>query len=107
MGQSEIGSGRTLVRLTWQRWGTDLHVHIGGGDVHIGAAALAGRADRLALAAARRLHAATAANVCVTAGIHVDAITPAEISAVTRNVEAGIERLAGELRKSSERPRRD
>ena len=92
--------------------------------MHIGAAALAGRADdgkpyaetlripphkedRLALAAARRLHAATAANVCVTAGIHVDAITPAEISAVTRNVEAGIERLAGELRKSSERPRRD
>jgi hypothetical protein len=122
--QSEIGSGRTLVRVTWQRWGADLHVHIGGGDEHIGAAALVGQADdgkpyaetlripphqedRLALAAAWRLHAAIGTNVCVTAGIHLDAITPAEIGDVTRNIEAGVERLAGELQKSSERPHRD
>ena len=122
MEQLEIGSGRTRVRLTWRRWGRDLHVHVGGGDEHVGAAALAGRAadgetyaetlcvpphkeDRLALAAAKMLHAATGVNVCVSAGIHLAGITPAEIAEVTRNVESGIERLAGELRKPSEQPR--
>ena len=115
MEQFETGVGRTLVRLSWRCWGTDLYVHIGGGDAHIGTAALAGRTndgepyaetlriaphkeDRLALAAARKLHAATGVNVCVTAGIHVDKITPAEISVVTRNVEAAVGHLAAELR---------
>jgi len=90
-------------------------VHIGGGDAHVGAAALAGRTaggkpyaetlcvaphkeDRLALAAAEKLHAATGVNVCVTAGIHIDRITPTEISEVTRNADAALARLANELR---------
>ncbi len=123
MEQLEIGSGRTRVCLTWRRWGRDLHVHVGGGDQHVGAVALAGRADdgqtyadtlcvsphkedRLALAAAKTLHAATGVNVCVSAGIHIDGITSAEIADVLRNVEAGIERLAGELRKPGGRTRR-
>jgi hypothetical protein len=117
MQQLHIGTGRTRVCLSWHRWGKDLHVHIGGGADHIGAVALAGRTDAgevcadslrirphkedpLALAAARRLQAATGANVCVTAGIHVHAITRAEIAEVTRNAEAGIERLAQMLRGS-------
>ena len=45
MPQLEIGSGRTLVRVNWRFWGADLCVHIGGGDDHVGAVALAGRAE--------------------------------------------------------------
>jgi hypothetical protein len=119
MNQLELGSGRTRVRLTWLRRGADLHVHIEGGADHIGAAALAGRADNgevlaqslqisphkegpLALAAADKLHAATPVRVCVTAGIHLNDITRAEIAEVTRNVDAAIERLAGILRGPSD-----
>ena len=114
MQHLETGTGRTLVRLSWRRWGTDLYVHIGGGEVHVGAAALAGRTaggkpyaetlcvaphkeDRLALAAAEKLHAATGVNVCVTAGIHVDKITPAEISEVMQNAAAAVACLEREL----------
>lgn len=115
MQEFETGTGRTLVRLGWRRWGTDLYVHIGGGAAHVGAAALAGRTGDgesyarmlriaphkeggLALAAAEKLHAATGGNVCVTAGIHVESITPSEIRDVTRNAELAVEHLAGELR---------
>jgi hypothetical protein len=123
MPQLEIGSGRTLVRVNWCFRGADLCVHIGGGDDHVGAVALAGRAENgatcaeslcvaphkesgIALAAARRLQAAVGANVCVTAGIHVDEITPAEISAVTRNAELAIENLLAELGTSGGRASR-
>jgi hypothetical protein len=115
MEQFEAGTGRTRVRLSWWRWGNDLYVHIGGGAAHVGAAALAGRTSEgesyarmlciaphkegdLALAAAEKLHAATGGNVCVTAGVHVESITPAEIRDVTRNAELAAEHLAGELR---------
>jgi hypothetical protein len=117
----EIGSGRTRVRLTWRRWGNDLHVHVGGGAYHIGAVALAGRQPNgetcesvfcvpphkegpLALNAAKVLHAAADATVCVTAGVHVDGITRAEIATVLRNVEEGVERLARRLGSSGARP---
>ena len=115
MSQLEVGTGRTRVRLTWRHRGKDLHVHIGGGEDHIGAVALAGRAvdgeayartlripphkeGPLALAAARKLHAATGVRVCVTAGIHLDGITRAEIAEVARNARAGIQQLVGMLR---------
>lgn len=110
----ENGTGRARVRLTWQRWGNDLHVHVAGGEHHIGAAALVGRQaggeacagvlrvpphkeDELALEAAKQLHAATGANVCVTAGIHVAGITRQELEAVLANVEAGVASLARRL----------
>jgi hypothetical protein len=116
MSQLEVGTGRTRVRLTWRRHGRDLHVHIGGGGDHIGVVALAGQAedgdpyaqalripphkeDRLALAAAGKLHAAAGINVCVTAGIHLEGITRAEIAEITRNAEAAIQQLAGVLPK--------
>jgi hypothetical protein len=115
MSVLEVGTGRTRVHLTWRRWGQDLHVHVGGGDEHIGAAALVARRsdddvyegvlrvpphreDELALKAARTLHAAAGTNVCVTAGVHVDGITGAEIEEVVRNIEVAIARLAGALR---------
>jgi len=114
MNGFEIGDGRTRVRFTWQRIGSDLHVHIGGGAEHVGAVALAGRQpdgglfadvlsvpghreDGLALAAAQRLHAATGATVCVTAGIHIDSAAREEIAAIVRNAEAGASRLADVL----------
>jgi hypothetical protein len=113
----EIGSGRTRVHLTWKRWGSDLHVHVGGGAQHIGAVALVGRQpdgetyasvlavpphkeDQLALDAAKTLHTTTGANVCVTAGIHLDAISDAEIARLLRNVEKGVAHLAGLLQSS-------
>ena len=120
MNELEAGTGRTRVRLIWKRWGSDLHVHIAAGEHHVGAAALVGRQpdgetyegglcvpphkeDQLVLDAARTLHAATAVNVCVTAGIHLDAITGAEISAVVRNVDEAVARIAGMLRCSDSR----
>ncbi len=117
----QVGSGRTRVCLTWRRWGNDLHVHVGGGAHHIGAVAFVGRQpdgktcasvlrisphkeDQLAMNAAKALHAAIDGNVCVTAGVHLDAITRAEIAAVLRNAEKGVERLARRLGSSDARP---
>jgi hypothetical protein len=110
MNMLETGSGRTRLRLAWQRWGSDLHVHIGGGQDHIGAAALVGRdpsgeayARVLAvpphkegepvLRAAQRLHAAIGGNVCVTGGVHLEKITRDEVARILRNTEEGIEQL--------------
>jgi hypothetical protein len=112
----EIGTGRARIRLTWQRWGSDLHVQIAGGDQHIGAVALVGqqpggeksegvlrvpphKEDQLALGAARKLHAALGVNVCVSAGIHLDAITSDEIAATLRSVDEGVERLVERLKR--------
>ncbi len=97
--------------LEWKFHGQDLSVHIGGGDDHIGAVALAGREpeggvfahvlrirphreDVLAREAAATLHEALGVCVCVSAGIHVDAITPAEIEDVLGNVRAAVSELA-------------
>jgi len=110
----ETGSGRTRIRLVWQYRGRDLHVHISGGADHVGAVALAGsgpdgaalagvlwlpphREDELALATARRLHAAGGVTVCVTAGIHVEALTPKELARVLENVERAVAALARRL----------
>ena len=43
--------------------------------------------------AAAALHQAVGVNVCVTAGIHLDDITPDEIAAVLRTVDEGVARL--------------
>jgi hypothetical protein len=110
MDQFETGSERTRLRFTWQRRGNDVHVHIAGGEDHIGAVALVGRdaddklqesvlrisphkEDEVVLPAARQLHAATGASVCVTAGIHLPEITAAEIKAVLANAQAGVATL--------------
>ena len=115
MNTLETGSGRTRLRLTWQRWGSDLHVHIGGGQDHIGAVALVGqdrsdepyarvlavpphKEDQIVLRATRRLHAAIGGNVCVTGGVHLDDITRDEIALILQNAEEGIEQLARMIR---------
>jgi len=88
-----------------------LLVHIGGGAEHIGAVALAGRdpnghssvqvvriaphrEDELVRDAAATLHDRLRVNVCVSAGIHVDAITPDEIDAIVTHVRAAVRELA-------------
>lgn len=110
MNEFEVGSGRTRLLFAWRRWGPDLHVHIAGGDHHIGAASLVGRQpdgrtyegtfavpphkeDTVVARAAAALHQATGVNVSVTAGIHLDDITPDEIAAVLRTVDEGVARL--------------
>lgn len=115
MNMLETGSGRTRLRLTWQRRGSDLHVHIGGGRDHIGAAALVGqdrsdepygrvlavpphKEDQIVLRAAQRLHGAIGGNVCVTGGVHLDDITRDEITLVLQDVEEGIEQLVRMIR---------
>ncbi|HPF34047.1 MAG TPA: hypothetical protein P5571_07330 [Candidatus Krumholzibacteria bacterium] len=109
----EVGAGRAAVWLHLTEQGRDLVLRIGGGDAHVGAVATvspaggtAGEACEelavvpghkegpLALAAARRLAAAGRRTCVCVAGIHQDAITPAEIAAVLAHVEAGVERLA-------------
>ena len=107
----ETGTGRTRVRLNWRQWGADVHVHIAGGDHHLGAVALVGRKpsgdlyedvlcipphkeDELTLRVAKRLHQALGVNICVSAGIHLDGISRAEIDALLRNVDEGVGQLA-------------
>lgn len=114
MDAFEIGEGRTRLSVAWTRWGRDLHVHIGGGAHHIGAVALFGRtpdgqAQRHVVCipphkegpvverAARALHEATGVNVCVSSGIHLDAISREEIDAVMRTAEEGVARLVRTL----------
>lgn len=109
-----IGEGRTRLHVSWQRRGADLHVHLHGGRDHLGAVALVGtapdgtacggtlaipphREGELVERAARRLHSAVGGRVCVTAGIHLDDITPAEIDAIRANAEAAVTRLAATL----------
>ena len=114
MNTFNVGAGPTRLTFAWRWWGHDLHVHIGGGDHHIGAAALVGRQsdgqtydgmirvpphkeDAVVRKAAQALHSATGATVCVTAGIHLDNITSRQIDAVLTTVDLGVARLARTL----------
>jgi hypothetical protein len=107
MESFDVGAGRTKLTIAYHRWGKDLHVHIGGGEHHIGAVALAGRTpsgqthlevvgipphkeDRIVEQAARTLQQATGHNVCVTAGIHVPNISKEEIEQILRTAAAGV-----------------
>lgn len=110
-----IGTGRGQVSVTWRVWRHDLHVHLGGGDDHVGAVAICGRSREgevhlnvsavpphkegpVAEEAARRLHEALGCNVAVSAGIHYDEITKQEIVAVVENARVGVGQLIARLR---------
>lgn len=108
-------SGRVNLRLTADWLGSDLHVTLTGGDrPHIGAVALAQprpslcdaenisascsvltlcghKEDELARHLALALAATLNTVVCVTCGIHLDAITPDEIREVSRLSDAMIQ----------------
>jgi gallate decarboxylase subunit D len=109
--------GRVAVRLTAARLGADLALTLSGGDrPHIGAVAvsqprpsllggggtstttsvialLGHKEDELARQVAARVALATAGTVCVACGIHLDAISAAELE----DVRALAEELAAEL----------
>lgn len=87
-------------------------VHFTGGTAHIGAVALARPGDKsgaqvltvpghkedtLALEAAHQLAMTLRCTVCVSAGIHYDAITPNEITQILTMVRALTERCCKEL----------
>ena len=111
--------GRLSIHLRVFRQGRDLQVLCGGGATHIGAVALAAPAHGLveaqshladlpghkeaALAqrmAGRMAHALNCA-VCVSAGIHYDNITRAEIRQVEQMVHDLTERCISALQKDS------
>ncbi len=115
MKSFEIGTGRTRLTIAWERWGKDLHVHIGGGEHHIGAVALVGcspdgknhrhvgdipphKEAKIVERAARVLHMETGGNICVTAGIHIEEACKAEIETILRTVDEGIARIVQSLR---------
>ncbi|MDR2560715.1 MAG: hypothetical protein LBC63_02955 [Holophagales bacterium] len=93
--------GRLTIHLRAERIGADWSIAIFGGDKpHIGAIALAGpdghsqgiclpghREGDIAERFAAKLANQLATNVCVSCGIHLDAITQLEIESVTKILE--------------------
>lgn len=90
----EIGSGRTALCYDIRRYGEDILLHIGGGKQHIGSVSLGEhgklvthlfpehKEDSLTEHAARELSFAFPGNIVVSAGVHLDAITKAEIETI-------------------------
>ncbi len=102
-----VGEGRLAVRLELRPVGRDWLLLVTGGRAHLGAAAVAepntearfvarGRHKEGPLAAqcARILAEATGTGCVVTAGIHQDRATPAEIKALTAHARQGARVLA-------------
>lgn len=95
-GRLVAAEGRIRLVLSWKFVGNDVQVVLEGGDSHIGAVALYvvdgaplevqelphHREGPLAQSVARRLGEALHVTVCVSAGIHYQDITKAEISTV-------------------------
>ena len=96
--------------------GADLSVTIGGGErSHIGAVSLAvyeperdsatvstvtvfsHRDDRISAHAAKRLSKALRCTVCVSAGVHIDDPSPAELEALLESCRACLDALESEL----------
>jgi CTP:molybdopterin cytidylyltransferase MocA len=101
----EKGEGRSLVRLDLLAMGRDHVLLVHGGEVHAGAVALAAgtqchlavipphKEGPLAEECARAVTEASGKHCAVVCGIHQDAITPAEISAILTHVRAGLAEL--------------
>jgi gallate decarboxylase subunit D len=106
------GKGRTKVNLSADWIGSDLIVCLFNKQGHIGAVAVADysqsedrastsiitrlghKDDPIAYAAAYKLCKHLQRPVCAIAGIHVDAITEAEIADIVQNCEALVEKLS-------------
>ncbi len=104
--------GRLELELRVLRLGRDLQVVLKGGAAHLGAVALAvpdgaaeadllvlpgHREDQLARRMARRMADALDCVVCVSAGIHYEAISKEEIAAVEHLAETLTERCLAAL----------
>jgi gallate decarboxylase subunit D len=106
------GKGRTKVSLSAQWIGKDLIVCLFNGQGHLGAVAVADfcheqnrastsvitrlghKDDSVASNAAHKLCRKFKKPVCAIAGIHLDAITEAEIAEILRNCDLLVERLS-------------
>lgn len=112
----ERGEGRLAVRLELLDRGRDLLLLIGGGDVHVGAVAVATtaggtagepcdelvvvpghREGPLAREGARRLAAVSGRTCVAVAGIHQDRATAAEIAAIVGHARDALQTLADAL----------
>ncbi len=106
----ELGTGRTRVRLDLVAQGRDLVLHLGGGEAHVGAVAVAApggpvlltvvpghKEGPLAEQAAAALSEAGGCTCAVVAGIHQDDATAEEIAAIVGNVNEGVALLARAL----------
>ena len=110
-----VGQGREKVEMSLEARGRDWVLTIGGGDTHVGAVAVVGALGQqgrhlheslevvpghkegpLALAAARKLAAATGRTCVCIAGIHQDDATASEIRGIVANVERGTLMLIGD-----------
>jgi len=118
--QLSEGNGRTAIALEADFQGSDLVVRIFNDCAHIGAVALSEwdeehkrssvslltrlghKDDTIAQKAAyilsRSLHIAT----CVAVGVHIDGITPEEISCFLRNGDLIVEKLISAIRADRE-----
>jgi gallate decarboxylase subunit D len=104
-----IGEGKTEISLWATTLGTDLIVHIYNQNAHIGAVAvgeydqeherasvsvhtrLGHKDDAVAQKAAYSIARSTRKPVCVITGIHVDNITPGEITRIIENARKAVE----------------
>jgi hypothetical protein len=107
------GEGRARVNVTVNSMGSDLVVLIHNRDAHIGAVAvgdydceherasvsvvtrLGHKDDALAREAAYLLSKSMRSPVCVSAGVHLDDITRAEIDKILANTKLAIDEIVG------------
>jgi hypothetical protein len=106
-----IGEGRTTLRYEIARYGGDFTLHIDGGASHIGSVSVGEKGEaftsafpghqeqRLTEPAAKALSAALSARVVVTAGVHLDDITAAEIETILDQNKTALQAIAALLQK--------
>lgn len=105
MKKINIGSGRTAMHYTFEKYSNDISVHIDGGCSHIGSVSMA-EGDFLKTVSfethkehflteplAKALADKFGCRVVVTAGVHLDNITREEISIIVKQNEDFISRI--------------
>jgi gallate decarboxylase subunit D len=109
------GEGRTEVQLSLQQIGSDFIVCLSNAHGHIGAVAVADydskedrastsiitrlghKEDLVARNTAYKLCKRLRKPICAIVGIHIDAISPEEISQITENCDALVEQCIEEI----------
>lgn len=109
----QIGEGRTALCYEVTQYGDDIVIHIGGGAPHIGSVSMGekGQVDThtflghqeyfLTEHTAKTLSSALTARIVVTAGVHIDGITKAEIETVLDQNRTAVKALITLLRKGA------
>ena len=113
--QFEAGEGRSRITLQATRLGGDLVVYIFNENAHLGAVAIAEwdsahrrvsvsvhtrlghKDDAVAQRAAHAISKSIEGPVCVIAGIHLDAISQAEIEEILSSTDLAVEKFTESL----------